>query len=195
MNLRVVKLGGSLFDLPDLGRRVEVWLAQQTPMPTAFIAGGGMFADAVRRFDAIQQLPSPAAHLLALRSMELGSQALAALLPTLDLVREADPLRRVLASAAQGTCCDSYVGVWNVIDYWLDEVEPTLSSNSLDWTLTSDSISATLAQHWQAASLVLLKSCERPGETADDWTQAGAVDSQFAAAALGVNVTWANLRG
>ncbi|UUO08949.1 hypothetical protein M4951_11665 [Blastopirellula sp. J2-11] len=195
MNLRVVKLGGSLFDLPDLGRRVEVWLAEQTPMPTVLIAGGGMFADAVRQFDAIHQLPSPTSHQLALSSMELGSQALAALLPTLDFIREADRLRLGLASAAQGICADSYVGVWNVIDYWRSEVEPTLSLTSLDWTLTSDSIAATLAHRWQADSLVLLKSCDRPGETVSDWAQAGVVDPQFTTAALGVNVTWGNLRG
>lgn len=194
MNLRVVKLGGSLFDLPDLGRRLEVWLTQRTPQPTALIAGGGMFADAVRQFDAVHQLPSLFSHQLALQSMQQSARALSCLLPAQDYVEQADQLRFCLASAYAGNLPPRYVGVWNVVDYWLQEIEPTLRAKTLDWTLTSDSIAATLANRWNAEALVLLKSCDPSGATPEAWSAAGDVDPQFSMSSVGVTVEWVNLR-
>ncbi|MCC9604470.1 hypothetical protein LOC68_27880 [Blastopirellula sp. JC732] len=194
MNLRVVKLGGSLFDLPDLGRRVEAWLAQQAPQPTALLAGGGMFADAVRQFDAVHQLPSLFSHHLALQSMRQSARALSCLLPAHDYIGQLDQLRFCLASASEGNLPPRYVGVWDVVDYWLQEIEPTLRAKTLDWTLTSDSIAAKLAVSWNAKSLVMLKSCDPPGETPHAWSAAGAVDPQFAEIAAGLTVSWVNLR-
>ena len=47
-NIRVVKIGGSLLDLPDLSTRLSSWLNRQAPMPTVWIVGGGMAVDALR---------------------------------------------------------------------------------------------------------------------------------------------------
>lgn len=195
MKLRVVKLGGSLFDLPDLGRRVENWLAQQDPQPTVLIAGGGMFVDAVRRFDEVQKLPVYVSHLLALGGMKLASQALSALLPDLEYVSEVDRLGFTFASISTGNTSSDYAGIWCVVDYWLSEIEPTLAGDvPVDWTLTSDSIVAILSERWQADSIVLLKSCEQPGATPQNWRAAGAVDPQFAELVAELNVSWVNLR-
>ncbi|MFI4877163.1 MAG: hypothetical protein ACIALR_17545 [Blastopirellula sp. JB062] len=194
MRLRVVKVGGSLFACADLKRRISAWLASQRTMPTILIAGGGMFADAVRQFDAVHALRSADSHRLALQSMRLASAALATLSPEWDWIDGTSRLRQQLASLAAQTCAFDYVGVWNVCDYWQAEVEPTLAPATLNWTLTSDTIAAALASRWQADSLALFKSCAAPGETIADWSAAGGVDAQFASAAAGLSVTWVNLR-
>lgn len=193
MKLRVVKLGGSLFDLPDLGRRVEIWLAQQDPQPTVLIAGGGIFADAVRKFDWIHELEPRASHQLALQSMSLAAYALASLLPGRELVSGAVGVRSTLErlSAAEE---NAYVGVWDGVEYWLRTVEPKLTEAALDWTLTSDSIAAVLARKWNADSLVLAKSCPCPAKPKWEWSGAGLVDAQFAEHSEGLVVAWVNLR-
>ena len=47
--MRVIKLGGSLLDLPDLGVRLTRFLHELTPQDSSLIlVGGGPIVDAVR---------------------------------------------------------------------------------------------------------------------------------------------------
>ena len=48
MKRLVAKVGGSLFDLPDLRQRLNRWLVAQADTPVLLIPGGGELADAVR---------------------------------------------------------------------------------------------------------------------------------------------------
>jgi ELWxxDGT repeat protein len=77
----VVKVGGSLFDLPDLGQRLHAWLAAQGHARMLLVPGGGPTADLIRAFDRRYGLGEEAAHWLALRAMALNAWILAALLP------------------------------------------------------------------------------------------------------------------
>jgi aspartokinase-like uncharacterized kinase len=63
----VVKVGGSLFDLPDLGPRLEVWLGARRSV--VLVPGGGPTTDVVRALDRTHRLGEEAAHWLALRSI------------------------------------------------------------------------------------------------------------------------------
>ena len=49
--IRVVKIGGSLFQFPALVQNLRSWLASQPRALNVLLAGGGRFADAVRDLD------------------------------------------------------------------------------------------------------------------------------------------------
>ena len=67
--LTVVKVGGSLYDLPDLGLRLQdslAWLGK-CPSPTSCSCrAAGRTADVIRDFDRIHHLGEERAHRLAL---------------------------------------------------------------------------------------------------------------------------------
>ncbi|MEM7558752.1 MAG: hydantoinase/oxoprolinase family protein, partial [Planctomycetota bacterium] len=50
--VRVVKVGGSLLDIPNLGDRLASWLSQQPRAVSLFVVGGGGLVDAVRDLDS-----------------------------------------------------------------------------------------------------------------------------------------------
>ena len=77
----VVKVGGSLFDWPDLGPRLRQWLAANAPREVILVPGGGPTADVIRTLDRTHGLGDEAAHWLALRAMAVNAELLAALLP------------------------------------------------------------------------------------------------------------------
>src|SRR6516162_7930908 len=77
----VVKVGGSLLDLLDLGLRLRAWLAQQTRSRLLLLPGGGPTADVVRELDRRHRLGEAASHWLALRCLSVNAWLLSALLP------------------------------------------------------------------------------------------------------------------
>src|SRR5262245_62868008 len=79
--LTVVKVGGSLFDLPDLGPRLRRWLGQLPAGEVLLVPGGGATADVVRAFDRVHHLGEEAAHWLALRAMSVNAALLESLAP------------------------------------------------------------------------------------------------------------------
>ena len=52
----VYKIGGSLLDLPDLARRVELIVSPQSDGRPLFVVGGGPTANIVREWDRVHQL-------------------------------------------------------------------------------------------------------------------------------------------
>lgn len=67
----VAKVGGSLYDDPRLGPALRMWVAEQ-PVPVLLVPGGGEFADAVRKLDAVHGLGEEAAHWIAIRSLSVA---------------------------------------------------------------------------------------------------------------------------
>jgi hypothetical protein len=63
-----------------------------------------------------------------------------------------------------------------------------------DWSVTSDSIAAWFAAQYSASELVLLKSCDVCGRTAQALARAGVVDGHFPKIAQDVVLRWVNLR-
>ena len=174
----VVKVGGSLYDLPDLGKRLRNFLASLAP-PRLVIPGGGPTADVVRAFDRDHGLGPVVAHWLALRACAMNAWFLSEMLPTSVVVDHphACPSLGILDPHA-----------FALADEGRDGCLPHL------WEATSDSVAARVAEVAEAG-LVLLKSIDING----DWERAargGHVDPIFpgivARASLRVRVV--NLR-
>jgi aspartokinase-like uncharacterized kinase len=187
----VVKVGGSLFDLPDLPAALDRWLTRQPGAVYVLVGGGGPFAEQVRR-DAGRFAISPeAAHWICVDLLTATARLLAEILPSAEWVRDYDRLLLTL-SGSEMKCV-----VFAVRDF-LERVEPGLPGAVLPhaWSVTSDSIAARLADALGAQELVLLKSIDAPARVdAASAAAAGLVDDFFPTAAKTLPaVRWVNLR-
>ena len=78
--IRVAKVGGSLFDCPDLRPQLWTWIQSRADERVVFIPGGGDAADLVRNLQVAHELDESTAHWLAVRAMSLNAHVLASLL-------------------------------------------------------------------------------------------------------------------
>jgi aspartokinase-like uncharacterized kinase len=166
MNLVVVKVGGSLFDLPELGPRLLRWLPSLDAQRVLLVPGGGAAANAVRDLCRTHKLDDEEAHWLALRAVQLNAHFLAGLLGGLPVV--ADPRNSVKVCVLDGFAFAH-----------ADETQPGCLPHT--WAATSDSLAARAARVAGATRLILLKSITIPPQT--PWTEAarhGWVDEAFA---------------
>src|SRR5687768_5997933 len=79
LGLTMAKVGGSLFDLPDLRERLVRWAASVEDR-ILLVPGGGEAADVIRRLDRVHHLGESPAHWLAIRMMQVNACFLAELL-------------------------------------------------------------------------------------------------------------------
>jgi aspartokinase-like uncharacterized kinase len=188
---RVVKVGGSLLDWPELPAALEQWLAAQPPALDILLCGGGPLTDAIRTADRRFQLGEAQAHWLCIDALAVSARLLAALL------RSAPPCGdfRTLAVRARSGLPGRVI--FDVGEF-LRRHEPALPGTPIphSWSATTDSIAARLASVLAADELVLLKSADPPAARAPvDWAAAGYVDAHFPVAAAGVGrVRAVNLR-
>jgi aspartokinase-like uncharacterized kinase len=176
--IRVLKLGGSLLELPDLAWRLTSWLERQPPAAQLLVPGGGKLVDSLAQLDQIHGIGQEASHWLCIRAMSIHAELLSHLLPRAILCRY---LVQAFALAAEGRLV--------IVDPWhfTREDDARLPGAQLPatWEVSSDSIAARLARATQAAELVLFKS-RLPD---DAWTtvelaaEAGYVDPWFPRAA------------
>ena len=176
-NRLVVKVGGSLFDWPELPARLTDWLAQQQPSRILLVPGGGAAADVIRAADSTFGLGDEAAHWLALQAMTLNAHLLAQLLhaPVVTCLQDDE-----LAILDAYAFCQADQGRAGCLPH--------------SWAVTSDSVAARVAQVF-GARLILLKSIDIPREVS--WQAAvnnGYVDGHFSQVAEGLNVAAVNLR-
>jgi aspartokinase-like uncharacterized kinase len=168
----VVKVGGSLYDLPDLGDRLSRWLAT-LPGPALLVPGGGPTADAIRQLDRVHRLGEEAAHWLALHALSVNAGFLARLLPGATVVSE-------LPARPDGLAVlDPYPF------FRADERHAGRLPHA--WEVTTDSLAARVAGRAGARELVLLKSVT--WDDAAGWaaaSQAGVVDGYFPRAVSGI---------
>jgi aspartokinase-like uncharacterized kinase len=168
----VIKVGGSLYDLPDLGSRLQTWLDQFCGRLVVIVPGGGAIADVVRHLDRCYRLGEERAHWLALRGLHLNAHFLASLLPGFVVGGKPGNSRKQLILDAFSFAVD-------------DEDQPGSLPHS--WSVTSDSIAARAAVVFQASELVLLKSVDDTG--CFDWEKAaqnGLVDRYFPQVVRGI---------
>jgi aspartokinase-like uncharacterized kinase len=71
----VVKVGGSLFTLPDLIPKLRAWLQRHTD-EIWLVPGGGKLADAIRELDATHHLGDEHSHDLAMRTLSISADFL-----------------------------------------------------------------------------------------------------------------------
>ena len=176
----VVKVGGSLLDLPDLGPRLAAWLGERHDGPLLLVPGGGPTADVVRQLDRRHHLGEEAAHWLALRAMTVNAWVLAALVHRRELRVAGGPEEWQKAwGRGQIPVLDAHAFAR------ADEGRPGCLPHF--WAVTSDSVAARVAMAAGAARLVLLKSAPWPeGWTWQQAREAGYVDAYFQVAANGL---------
>jgi aspartokinase-like uncharacterized kinase len=186
----VWKVGGSLFDLPDLVGRLGRRLSNQQGERVLLVPGGGPAADLVRDWQHRTGLNDETAHWLALRALDFNAHLLAAMLP----------------NGCVATTRDEAISAWRRGEQpvlaptpFVQDVERQSPHAALphSWNVTSDSLAAWIAQHWPADELMLLKSRPLPANL--DLTGAarqGLVDAHFPVAARNLErLGWCDLRG
>jgi 5-(aminomethyl)-3-furanmethanol phosphate kinase len=176
----IAKVGGSLYDLPDLTARLRTWLAADG-RPVLLVPGGGDGADVIRRLDRRHAIGEDAAHWLALRTLTVNAHFLSGLLRA-PVRSDVQPAPSELAVLDPHAFCQA------------DEGRPGALPHR--WQVTSDSVAARAAEVAHA-DLVLLKSVDLPGDMT--WRQAAAagfVDEGFLPLVrrARVRVEWVNLR-
>lgn len=169
----VVKVGGSLYDLPDLGRRLRRWIAEQfAGTSVVLVPGGGPLAEAIRHLDHRHGLGEEASHWLALRALAVNAHFLASLLAPARVIGDVDELHRA--------CEKELLPILDVHEFArVDELRWAHLPHS--WAAASDAFAARAAVVFQARHLVLLKSTTIPPDV--DWREAGRlglVDALFA---------------
>ena len=182
MTIRVVKVGGSLLDLPDLPNRIRSWLAAQSAAHHVLIPGGGPFVEHLRKWHAVQPIHETAAHWMCIDLMSVAAHYLHQRLPEIPLVED----DRWLCQRLGDRACTIFG-----VAPWLRQNEARLPGERLpaSWQVTSDSIAARLAYVLGADELVLLKSALPEASESCDITrlvQAGYVDAMFPRFAQGI---------
>jgi aspartokinase-like uncharacterized kinase len=173
--IRIVKVGGSLFDLPDLGDRLRQWLSRQSPAHHVLLAGGGSLVDEVRRWHALRPLDEAAAHWMCVDLLTVSAHLLHARLPEIPLIED----DRLLCQRVGERDCTIFVPAT-----WMRYGEPKLPGTPLPqtWEVTSDSIAARLAIALGAEELVMMKSRlpeKDPAGGIPAFSDAGYVDSML----------------
>lgn len=190
--LTVIKVGGSLLDWRELPERITAFLdeirAGQPILRTVLIPGGGLAADSIRLLDRIHGLGAETAHRLALHSLDLTAEILAALLPWAITIQRPEVIYSV-----------GNAGLVPILAprRFLDEID-RLSDDRLaaSWDVTSDTIAARIAVSLKADRLILLKSTDAPpGIGRAEAARIGLVDRVFPEAARELaRVAFLNLR-
>ena len=175
-------MGGSLYDLPDLGSRLRSWLSTLAAPRVLLVPGGGPTADVVRTLDRQHLLGEATAHDLALRGLTLNAWFLSSLLRAAgrrEVVPPGFPVLNPLAVWSEAVCILDAHAFCNA-----DAANP--GSLPTCWDVTSDSVAARAAVVLGAVELILLKSITLPHPC--DWAGAGRrgwVDPLFATVLAG----------
>ncbi len=140
----VIKVGGSLYDHPDLASNLAIWAALAGEYRLLFLPGGGPFAESVRAADVRFRLSDSAAHWMAILAMEQYAHLLADLTPGATVVHDLDEAAAVCATKKAPILAPAAL---------LRQVDPLPHS----WQVTSDSMAAWLAGYSGTRRLVLLK--------------------------------------
>jgi aspartokinase-like uncharacterized kinase len=184
----VIKIGGSLLDLPDLADRLQGFLGDfSRPYPIA-VCGGGRVVDICRDWDCQHNLGEEPSHWLALQALSV----------TAAFVERAVPL---FAHVQSPTDFPSLwrrrrVPLYDAHAFIRDIDEKSASPLPRRWRVTTDSIAARMAQHFGAQEVILLKSVDLPTEiTLAEAARDGFVDPHFPSAARDIpRIVTVNLR-
>jgi aspartokinase-like uncharacterized kinase len=168
--IHVIKLGGSLLDLPDLPARLTQFLDDCPERRHLLVVGGGRVADHVRAFDDLHGLDPREGHMAAVRAMQLNSVMVSHVLRAARLVAELRQAEDVWSA-----------GGLPVVDpvAWLEREEAAGRQTPRRWSFTSDSIAAWIACSLSACRLTLLKSRLSASGDLAAATAGGVVDGDF----------------
>ncbi|MCA9016436.1 MAG: hypothetical protein KDA77_13975 [Planctomycetaceae bacterium] len=188
MNIAVIKVGGSLFDLPDLSARLSRLIDGLENTKPLLVCGGGRAADLVRVWDRMHHLGETRAHWLAIQALMLNNRLLCQILPDACLISS--------QSEAAGVWKAGRIPVLCAYDYLTQTSHSPVPALPASWDVTSDSIAAWVTLTWPADELILLKSVDVSHEkTISELTEAGMVDAYLPALVDALPcLRWCNLR-
>ncbi|MEP3480033.1 MAG: hypothetical protein ABJZ55_12355 [Fuerstiella sp.] len=147
---RVIKLGGSLLDLPQIADRLKSVL-ESWPVCTNFVVvGGGRAADLIREWDGQCQLGNQRSHRMAIFAMTWNAKQMFGNHACFKLVRTV----KCLPALKQTGVILAEPFLHSLTE--LPEHMPLAES----WDVTSDSIAAVVAAALGADQLVMLKSVD-----------------------------------
>jgi 5-(aminomethyl)-3-furanmethanol phosphate kinase len=178
--LSVVKLGGSLLELPGVWAKLRKWL-DALHGPHILVVGGGAIVEAIREVASLHRLDGELAHNLALKGMELNALVANALLTRSERVYAFSDCRRAYRD-----------GLTPIIDplWFLAKLDNEAGPLPHSWDVTSDSVAARVASEFKATHLYLLKSCSAPQlQTWEEFAAEGIVDKWFPNEARGLSST------
>lgn len=215
MQLRVVKVGGSLLSLPNLGDDLRRWLAAEPTAASLLVVGGGPPVDAVRHLATSYRYDEQFLHWLCVDALEISHRMLAEQLAEWKRVRTPAELMQIVEDARHCNVRRTEVGATQrppgarsvhglvSIPAFYDRDNESRLPYRLprSWDTTSDSLAALLARVIAADELVLLKSCQlgASGQAPHlDWSELarhGVVDRAFPACVQGLpRVRYVNFR-
>lgn len=177
--LRVIKVGGSLYDLPDLGARLRKTFAQWPKSHLLIVPGGGPAVDVVRSWQTDHDLSDEQAHQLALEMLSVCASFLS------DLIQiESNIVKNGSEIAVRGKSPGISILDANAYLCSVEQRQGELFPH--DWTSTSDSIALIVALRCRATELMLLKSVDTPKpeevlsrDELDQLVDAGILDATF----------------
>ena len=171
--LRVIKIGGSLLDKPEIANELQRWIAIQDKAFNILIVGGGMLVEAIHRYSQIHRTSDGDAHELCLSAMSVTARMF-----FIQWSGEL-PVCRSLVECRAGNASGG-VCLLDVQEIFNDAATVHWGAMPRDWSVTSDSIAAYVASAIEAVELVLLKSASLPQPpSAERAAEMGYVDPYF----------------
>lgn len=167
---RVIKVGGSLFNMPDLKQRVVDWseaIADRRCL-NVWVCGGGALVDEVRNWQTLHGLDDEAAHRISIALMSQTAELFQSLFLSWPLLADINQLNNVNVTSVSNVVFDCQQWALNCKD--IDR----------SWDTTSDTISLRLAVALRASHLFLLKSESPKSNKVTDAIEDGLVDRAFA---------------
>jgi len=174
--LLVVKVGGSLAETGRL--RSALAMIRAARRPVVVVPGGGPFADSVRDLQAAMNFDDAVAHRLAMLAMHQMAVLMVSLQDGLEVAQSLDEIADVVGRGQ--------VPVWApLLTMAMDATIPA------DWSATSDSLAARLAELLGGVRLVLLKSVDvEKEESLEELARRGVVDPAFPAIVTRAGLSW-----
>lgn len=154
MSTALIKIGGSLLDLPDLAGRIRSLADRSGCERHLLLVGGGRAADVVRQWDQVHSLSAEHGHWLAVDAMSLTARLVEILMPEVQVVTN-----RAAATECFNNGRVPCLAPRSILESFSAEVGADVPH---DWESTSDSIAAWFAIRWPVDRLILAKSIEIP---------------------------------
>ncbi len=185
----IIKLGGSLFGVPDLASRLANFLRDFSRPRPILVCGGGPSVELIRNWDRIYNLGEEESHWLALRILSINSRVVSRLLP--ELLTMVDSFEGCFPAWER-----DLVPVYDSFQYMVEIDETSQDPLPRRWRVTSDTISARMAVTFGAPELILLKSVTLPERVSlSAAAEEGWVDPHFPVAARPIErIVSVNLR-